>query len=539
MADLNKISHARIDKHNDGLNLALLDSKSVYYGELPKRWDLTDDLVAATVLPSSHVGPIISFDAIIPEFPGGIDRIHFDVAVSSSDQAVSTGVINESLVSSRRLSDAHGGFYVETSGIYHMPTAGLPSSYSGKSVHVVISNADVDPSNPVYVYWRPRWYASDAFDSNGDFYGMGLHFVKAMSLNTGEESISNQYLSLPASEMSWPAGKDASFEVYYGSRYRDSSVNNSGFRYHDGEDIKLLPQDGIDGLLSGTGVYLLTNPMDISSPMTVRCRAKWDTGQTAWFSMIHFPEEKYSELTALYHYQERISIPKDTYIFNYHVQVILGTSPNLSDYFPGGDTSFEEPDLESMYLYEYSDSGHSSHSGRFTSMDGDYEMGTPSASGFPYDEDAVVTYVSEFPLLSDSEMYVLWRVRQAVWESYEVSGAGSASANGTYCREGLYGTRPYYSKGSWYISWDETGTMWVIGTALGAGSLPDVFCYVVDSSIVPPLVGWDSYNGALPAPTLSVTSCDPLSLPSSSSSSSSSSQSSPSSSSPSSSSSSG
>jgi len=530
MADLIKISDAKIDQYKGDLRVTALDSKAVHFGILPKRWDLTDDFVAASVLPSSHNGIVVSFAALIPEFPPGVDRVHFDIVISSDSKAVSGNVINDSLVSSRRLSDEHSGFFVESDNVYYYPTAGLPSSYSGRMIHIVISNVDVDPYYPVMIYWRPRWYASDVLDSIGDFNGMQTYVVKSLAANTGTLSESNQLIELPTASMSWPVGKDASFEVYVGTSFRDSSVNHAGFRYYDGEDIVILPQGGIDGLMSGNSVYLMTNPIDITAPIVVRTRAKWDTGSTIWYSKIHFPEEKYTELTAYYYPQEIISIPHDTYVFDYNIQVITGTSPSLSDYFYDGNVNLDEPDTGSPYLHNYSDSGNSAHSGNFSILDGTYEIDSPSISVFDKESDTVVVYSSPLPFLSDSEMYILWRVRSA-WESYEVLGAGTASANGIYCREGMYGSRSYYNKGSWYIFWDPAGGMWVIGTALGADDLNDVFYYVVSTSIHPPLLGWDGYFGILPDPTLSVISCDPLSLPSSSSSSGSSSSSSPSSSS--------
>jgi hypothetical protein len=426
MASLTKISDAKIDQFKDDLMLTAMDSRSVHFGVLPKRWDITDDLSVASVLPSCHNGIVVSFDALIPEFPLGVDRVHFDVVVSSDGQAVLGNAIDESLVSSRRLSDEHGGFFVESDYVYYYPTAGLSASSAGQTVHIVISNVDVDPYYPVYVYWRPRWYASDAFHSLGDFYGMGMYIVKSLAASTGSSTESNQIIELPSEQMSWPIGKEASFEVYVGATFRDSSVNHAGFRYYNGEDVVVLPQGGVDGNFSGNSIYLTTNPIDISAPIIVRSRAKWDTGQTNWYSKIHFPEEKYTKLTALYYPQKRIVIPKNTYGFDYNVQVIAGTSSDLADYFAGGDTSLNEPDTGSPYLHDYSDSGNSSHSGRFSILDGSYEIDNPGTYGFSYDEDNVVVYSSPLPFLSDSEMYIMWRVRQAIWSSSSSSSSSSS-----------------------------------------------------------------------------------------------------------------
>lgn len=92
-------------------------------------------------------------------------------------------------------------------------------------------------------------------------------------------------------------------------------------------------------------------------------------------------------------------------------------------------------------------------------------------------------------------------------DSFTVSGAGTASINGTYYRNGISGNSPRYSLydsgGSiiYNIIHQNGGNLWSIvdtGTTAYYG--------IVSQSTTPPLTGWSASNGDAPAPTLEQTS---------------------------------
>ncbi len=91
-------------------------------------------------------------------------------------------------------------------------------------------------------------------------------------------------------------------------------------------------------------------------------------------------------------------------------------------------------------------------------------------------------------------------------DSFGVSGSGTASADGTYYRNGSENGSPKYSLydsgGSivYNISHQSANTVWQI---LDTGN--DAYYQVSSTSSTPPLTGWTVVNGDAPAPTLEQT----------------------------------
>lgn len=106
---------------------------------------------------------------------------------------------------------------------------------------------------------------------------------------------------------------------------------------------------------------------------------------------------------------------------------------------------------------------------------------------------------------------------------YLVSGAGDASANGTYCEAGTINGRPYYTYSSlylyWYPSMSQEQGRWHIGTVNGSeeGGILYATRDDGDENIMPDDIFTNWYNssdswwgfetGASPSPTVTQTTC--------------------------------
>lgn len=81
-----------------------------------------------------------------------------------------------------------------------------------------------------------------------------------------------------------------------------------------------------------------------------------------------------------------------------------------------------------------------------------------------------------------------------------VSGAGSLPVNGIYYEAGIYGGKPYYTNGTFYLSWN-ADSVWEI--CIEVGSPPPIY---TSSGADLPASSWMSVLGSDPPPTLTLIS---------------------------------
>ena len=437
MAD-SRILDARIGGVGKEVSIAYLKGGIVRYGPFPSKTVPTDDLELAVLSPTLVRGIGIDVSLIVPSYDPAFDRCHFEVLVSLNPNAVVTSEPAEADVFARYFSEEPGGWYLEMDSVYALPTAGANvdagSDQIGKTVRFLAYNIDLDPSVPFYVFWRTRRYSSGSFVVGGMWIGHKVKVLRSRPLNTGDKPTSNQAVDLPLSLVSWPGGQLASVEVYAGPApsvaqylagtvpyvYRNSATNRSGFRWFDGTSMELFPIDGLPDSASTGTAYLITNPIKSETPFFVVYRTAWTGGGSDWTAHIYVPTDAYELPGQDMNVCLKMDVQADQLPNRYHAQVIIGTSYDLRDYFPGGDTSLLLPDMAAPDLLEFGYSWDIADRPNFSVFDGD-GLVPISYAGLDNTRFMLISYISKAAYNGDELLYAFWRY------DYDASFSSSSS----------------------------------------------------------------------------------------------------------------
>ena len=414
-----KIIDARIGSAGQDISLAFLEAGDVRFGRLPYRGDLTDALSSAVISLVMIRGVGVEVAMSVPSFSPAYDRVHFEAVVSASESVVVTGEPDESLVAAHYFSELGGPWFIELDDLYEFPSAGADSTQTGKTVKLLAVNINLDPSQPAYVYWRPRRYKLDAFVSNGPWQAAKIRMFSSLPLNTGALTKSNEAILLQGGRVAWTGNAQFEVEVYTAGSprklvlSRDSTSNNSGFRYFDGYSFSTITSSGLSYSTYGAvDKFLVTNPLESDVPLVVRYRAKYGSSHSAWAASLFVPTDTFNESGHAFSPMVSFDVAANQYPDTYHVQVLLGTNPDLGAYFTAGDINLPMPDLSSPDLLEFADSYDPSYRGRFAVFD-------PTSNDFPVLSDAginnalpaKISYFSTSSYMDHKKTYALWRVK--------------------------------------------------------------------------------------------------------------------------------
>jgi hypothetical protein len=402
------------------VNAAILSRGVVGFGSFPMKRDRLDELVPALFKPVSFTGFGVSAKMTVPGYSASYDRVHFHAVISSLSSISYDGRSTSGLVS-ERFSEDGAGFYLETDAVYAYPSAGanisMGSPQIGASVRFVELNLECSMS-PLYIYWRPRYYLGDVFVSDGDFQGMPITHYETPSLNTGNGSDSWPQSMAICDGISWSSPSWPEVFIGYspipgyyeagGSHveHADAQIDPSGFRFMDGDRMSIPPIGGIPAVYSGRDVLFFTDSIRTSVPLYVCSRMKWTGGVSAWKTRILTPVVSYDDPGRTYTCTSVMEIPAGSSTA-YHLQVVYGTSPSLSDYFD--DPSDLLPNPSSPYLVYTAYSYDPLQSGEFLYCDGG-NMVSPPIGGMSASSYFVVTHSCPSGYSGVGVVYRFWRV---------------------------------------------------------------------------------------------------------------------------------
>lgn len=403
-----------------GINAAILDRGVVGFGPFPMKRDLVDDLVPASFSPTSFSGFGISSSFEVPPYDPSYDRVHFHVVVSTLPEIDYDGRNTPGIVS-ERFSEDGACFFLELDGVYAYPGAGADITSESGQIGATVRFAEFNLSSglsPLYVYWRPRYYSSGVLSAEGEFNGLPVVHYSSPVFNTGSPSGVWPQTTRICAGSSWSL---PSFpEVYIGLSpspgyytaggnflvHADASVDPSGFRFMNGDSLDIVPFAGIPVVHSGSDIHYFTPAIRIKSPLYVCSRMKWAGGEGPWKSSILIPSCSHDDPGGAYtpslvmHVQAGSST-------DYHLQVIYGTSPLLTDYF--NSPSDVDPDPSSPHLFHASYSYYPLQSGEFSyCVSG--EMVNPPISGIPNTDDLYVSHVCPSQYAGVGRLYKFWRI---------------------------------------------------------------------------------------------------------------------------------
>lgn len=439
------ITDVKIGPVKGEANLALLEGGTVFFGEFPGIHTFSPSLVLASISQVRTRGISFLVPMRVPGYTPPNDTVHFDVVISSEANAVESGEPDYELVLARYRSTEGGYFYLELSSLYELPTAGADISFtstqSGRIVKLFVTNVGIDATYEIFAYWRPMFYSGGSFTGYGEWNGSEIRFPKSIPSNTGTETSGNQIITMNPGLMVWAAGQNAHFEVYAGYEsdvstytsggellHRDSSLVWSGFKYFDGTEVLDVPSTGVPYAYVSQSKFLVTNTLPSDRPIVVHYRAKTSGGSTSWVAELAFPSDFFETGGQTFHPPLTVTIPENTYSEYYHAQVIIGTDPDLADYFAGGDTSLEYPDLSYGGLEDFGYSRMSADSSRFWYFHNGVMTNPAPYHAMPNTKDVVLTYRPENSYSGDRRLYVFWRFLYSVgFSSSSSSSSGSSS----------------------------------------------------------------------------------------------------------------
>jgi len=443
------LTDAKVGSVKGEVSVAMLDGGVAYMGELPPIHSMTSTLNEAAISQVITRGISFLVPITVPAYNVLYDSVHFDVVISGYADVVESGEPDYEKVTGRYKSYDGGYFYLELSSLYDLPSEGADissgSAQIGRTVKLFASNVDLNMNEDVFAFWRPAYYKLGVFVENGDWNGTEIRFPKSIPTNTGIDPMGNQIITLDHGRMQWAPGNNADFEIYigyqsnvsdYSSRsellHRDSSVVRSGFKYFDGSEILDVPAAGVPYASVNQPKFLVTNGLKSDRPVIAIYRAKTTAGNTSWVAELVFPSDFFETGGQTFHPPVTIRIPSGTYSEYYHAQVIMGTDPDLANYFTGGDTSAELPDLGYAELEDFGYSKLSEDASRFWYFNNGIMTNPSPIHAIPNSKDVSLTYHAENSYAGDRRLYVFWRFLYSSGfssSSFSSSSSSDSSSN--------------------------------------------------------------------------------------------------------------
>lgn len=443
--DGGRITDAKLGPVKGEANVALLEGGTVFFGDFPGQHTFSSTLTPASISQVKTHGVSFLVPMRVPPFNPPSDTVHFDVVISDDPNVVSSGEPDYDSVVARYRSSNGGYFYLELSSLYELPTAGanisLVSSHIGNVVKLFASNVDIDPSSETFAFWRPVYYDEGVFVEYGDWNGSEIRFPRSVSTNTGVDELGNQIITMDGPSMPGVGGFLNHYEVYVGYKstvsdygsggellHRHSLVSWSGFKYFNGTEILDVPAAGVANIYQNYNKFLVTNGLPSDRPVIVHYRSTNSISGSAWNAELVFPSDFFETGGQTFHPPLTTVIPANTYSEYYHAQVIMGTDPDLENYFTGGDASLEYPDLAYGELEDFGYSRLPVDSPRFWYFNNGVMTNPSPFHALPNTKEVVLTYHSKDSYTGDRRLYVFWRFLYSVgFSSSSSSSSGSFS----------------------------------------------------------------------------------------------------------------
>lgn len=432
---LNNRDDYQFDLQGDAPSIALNDSGDVLTCNVTKYVPLSSASTSSILPPIVSNGINLILESECPELASSFQRAHLEFVLSYNADFVKDGA-QEDDVLYRFESVDPDGWFVETDSIYDMPGSGYTSTYVTYRYRVkyVATGLTLDLSRPVYFYRRARYvvltlgmlYLTDTYS---DYYGKLIDIRESYFSNTGTSQINQIAVPLLPSISDywsdpWPSDKNVHYEVYIGKYgnyseysstgeweiYKDSSSDPSGFYYFNGLSVVGFGSNGIPSSNEWNKVVFVTDELDSEKALFAVYRAKWDGGQTDWISQsLRLVDYVSNDLSKTFYPTSEITVRANEFSGRYHAHVIVGTDPNLADYFDEDDTDDFTKLLTSFPgLLEYSYSGNVTDVNRFFYYSGG-SVKNEAVNGFDNTIDNVIVYKSSQNYTDDNKVYVFWR----------------------------------------------------------------------------------------------------------------------------------
>jgi len=111
----------------------------------------------------------------------------------------------------------------------------------------------------------------------------------------------------------------------------------------------------------------------------------------------------------------------------------MGTDPDLANYFTGGDTTLEYPNLSYTELEDFGYSRLPSDASRFWYFNNGIMMHPSPVHAMPNAKDVTLTYHAENSYSGDRRLYAFWRfLYSAGFSSSSSSSSGSSASSSSY-----------------------------------------------------------------------------------------------------------
>lgn len=451
--DIKEKADFQIDIIDDEFNL-VVNNEGEIITTAPHRY-LTISSVSLTQLTpplvSDGINLVLEAECLTPPIP--YSYAHLEFILSYNKDFVADGALDVDILYKFE-SVNQDGWFLEYNYIYDFPGTGYPSYFSFiyMKVKYIALGLDINLSNPLYLFYRSRGctvsgtnlYLSDSY---GDYYGKIIDLKESYFSNTGTSKYNQIVVDLFPNPSDygtnpWPTGKNIHYEVYVGSSpsyvsylngtaesvlHKDSSVSPSGFLYFDGSSYVGFGPDGIPSSMWQNNVVFITDEVDAQNDLFVVYRSKWDVGTGSWISRILKQKDFVSSPSRLFTPSSSLRIKPNSITQPYFLYVIIGTSPNVEDYFEDGDTTdYSKIIIGYEGLIDYASTINSSDRSHFYF----YRNGSvinPGLFAFNKDENIDIVYISRNPYMSDEKVYVFWRAQYSAFPSSSSSSLSSSS----------------------------------------------------------------------------------------------------------------
>ena len=436
----------------------------------------------------SSIRPVIMSNGIImvlmselPEVPDTYTYAHLEYTLTYNPSFVSDGSPNEDVLYQFSSVD-QDGWVMEYTDVYTFPGTGYTSWHTTRKLRArhIAPDLDLDLEQDLYLFYRSRGCNVigddlELSEDYSDYNGNKVNMLSSSFSNTSETRSSQLEINLLPEISSyysaWPAGKSVHYEIYIGEsgtysdystggviplEYADSEISPTGFKYFDGTKFVNL-NDGIPSALHGTAVSFTSQVVDTKKSLFAIYRAKWSGGSTNWISKVISSHNVIDSTTKVFTPNAYTFIEAGTYQAGYHMHMIVGTSPDIAEYFDDGLTDdFSKINYQFDGLVDYASTINVSDLGRFSYYK-DGVIGAPDQFGFEHDSDISLTYASAQNYTNDDQLYVFWRAEYGSTLVYGLAGYQDYDIDP--CLNCISATSYYYDN-PWDGTFVSAGTVW-------------------------------------------------------------------------------
>lgn len=546
----------QIDSIDGSLNIAVNNSGQVLACQPSKYISVSSMSVSQISPPIISDGINLILEGECLTLPGGYLYGHFEFVLTYNQDFVTDGSQESDILYKFNSFDLDGWF-LEFDKIYTMPGTGYQAIQSTQNwrVKYITTNLDLDLSQKIYLFYRVigctvsdgKLYLSDTYT---DYKGKLLNLESSYFSNTGEDQNNQIAINLLPTYTDywvspWPVGEYIHYEVYVGTSgnpldytegtvtpllHRDSSISPAGFYYFNGLSFVNFGKSGMASSLCWDRVVFITSSLDAQKALFVIYKAKWSSGDTGWISQAVNPKDFVLSPSKTFNPSSELRIRPNIYPSSYNLHIIVGTSPNLEDYFVDGHTDdFSQIIIGYSGLIEYATTINPSDRSKFFF----YRNGSiinPGSYGFNKTEDVLVTYICSTNYIGNDRVYVFWRVEYGTVPSSSssssfsslsssssswlycdlptdclfVSGAGTVGVNGIYAGT-TYNGRHSFENLNYFVRYVNTGGYkWVIMNNVGH----IYYTNISEGTCDPPTSDWvTGIYGTRPAPSMGSIPC--------------------------------